>query len=316
MAQKTAFDEETSLSKLSKVDFLGTGLLGLAIVAITGLLDQGGKSFPWNSWVTAVMGGAGSLLLISFVVVEAYIAKEPIFNLRILRKPNVATSYIVTFLQITAQLGMLFSVPLYFQVTENASTTASGVHLVPAVVGNTVGGLLAGTFIRKTGRYKVLLVLAGLVASISYVLLYFFWNGHTSSWESFYIFPGGIGTGIASASAFIAMTALLAPEEMAMATAGYMLLVSFAMTAGVTTSNSVLGMEFQRQLRLNLRGPGSEKVIRRAMANTGYISHLKGQLREIVLDCYLSGLKHTYIVSFVCSIAAAFFGLFIRHHQL
>ena len=316
VAQKTAFDEETSLSKLSKVDFLGTGLLGLAIVAITGLLDQGGKSFPWNSWVTAVMGGAGSLLLISFVVVEAYVAKEPIFNLRILRKPNVATSYIVAFLQITAQLGMLFSVPLYFQVTENASTTASGVHLVPAVVGNTVGGLLAGTFIRKTGRYKVLLILAGLVASISYVLLYFFWNGHTSSWESFYIFPGGIGTGIASASAFIAMTALLAPEEMAMATAGYMLLVSFAMTAGVTTSNSVLGMEFQRQLRLNLRGPGSEKVIRRAMANTGYISHLKGQLREIVLDCYLSGLKHTYIVSFVCSIAAAFFGLLIRHHQL
>jgi len=316
VAQKAASDEETSLSKLAKVDFLGTGLLGSAIVAITGLLDQGGKSFAWNSWLAALMGGGGLLLLISFVIVEAFVAKEPIFNLRILRRPNVATSYTIAFLQITAQLGMLFSIPLYFQVTENASTTASGVHLVPAVVGNTVGGLLAGGFIGKTGRYKALLILAGLIASISYVLLYFFWNGHTSSWESLYIFPGGIGTGIASASAFIAMTALLAPEEMAMATAGYMLLVSFAMTAGVTTSNSVLGMEFQRQLRRNLRGSGSEKVIRRAMANAGYISQLKGQLREIVLDCYLSGLKQTYIVSFLCSIGAAFFGLFIRHHQL
>lgn len=316
VAQKTAFDEGSTASKLAKVDFLGTGLLGTSIIALTGLLDQGGKSFPWRSWVTVVMGGGGLLLLVSFVLVEAYVAEEPIFNLRILRRPNVATSYIIGCLQVTAQLGMMFSVPLYFQVTQSASTTAAGGHLVPAVIGNTVGGLLAGGFIRKTGRYKMLLTLAGLIASVSYALLYLLWDGHTGFWESLYIIPGGLGTGIASASAFIAMTAILPPEEMAMATSGYMLLISFAMTAGVTTSNTVLGMEFQRQLRRNLRGPGSEKVIRRAMADTNYIAHLTGRLREIVVDCYLSGLKHTYVVSLVCSLAAAFFGLFIRHYQI
>jgi hypothetical protein len=56
------------------------------------------------------------------------------------------------------------------------------------------------------------------------------------------------------------MTASLPAEEIAMATSGYMLVVSFAMTAGVTISNSVLGLEFQQQLRRSLHGPDSETV--------------------------------------------------------
>lgn len=248
------------VSRLKRVDFLGTVLLGAAIIAVTGLLDQGGKSFPWRSWITAAMAGVGCSLLLAFVLVEAYVAREPIFPLRILRRPNVATSYLISTLQITAQLAMMFSVPLYFQVTQRASTTAAGGHLVPAVIGNTLGGLLAGGFIQRTGHYKVLLLLAGLVASVSYMLLYLRWNGNTGFWGSLYIIPGGMGTGIASAAGFIAMTALLPPEEIAMATAGYMLLISFAMTAGVTVSNTVLGAEFQRQLRRSLHGPGSKRV--------------------------------------------------------
>ena len=281
-------------NKLAKVDFLGTGLLGSSIVALTLLLDQGGKSFAWNSWWSALFGGGGVGLLIAFVLVEAYVAREPIFNLRILRRTNVSAAYIIGALQITAQLGMLFSVPLYFQVTQRASNTASGGHMIPAVVGNTVGGLMAGIFIRRTGHFKVLLVLAGLVAAVSYGLLYLRWNGDTGFWESLFIFPGGFGTGVASASAFVAMTAMLPAEEVAMATAGFMLLVGFSMTAGVTTSNTVLGLEFQKQLKDKLHGPGADTIIQRAMADTGYISSLTGHVREIVVGCYVAGLKHTY----------------------
>jgi hypothetical protein len=316
ISEKPASNKDGRLSKLAKVDFMGTAFLGGAIIAITSLIDQGGKSFPWRSWITVVMGGGGLLLLISFVLVEAYVAKDPIFNLRILRRPNVAISYIVGFLQVMAQLGMLFSIPLYFQVTQGASTTASGGLLVPTIIGNTVGGILAGLYVRKTGRYQLLLILAGLISCIAYVLLYFFWNGNTGFWESLYVFPGGFGTGIASAAGFVAMTATLPSDEMAMATSGYMLLISFAMTAGVTMCNSVLGIEFESQLRRNVQGPGSENIIRRAMADTDYIAHLTGQIREVVVACYLSGLKQTYVVSSVSSLAAAFFGLFIRNHQL
>jgi formate/nitrite transporter FocA (FNT family) len=43
----------------------------------------------------------------------------------------------------------MFSVPLYFQVTQRTSNTVSGAHLVPAVVGNALGGLISGLLIKR-----------------------------------------------------------------------------------------------------------------------------------------------------------------------
>jgi len=43
----------------------------------------------------------------------------------------------------------MFSIPLYFQATKNASTGEAGAHLVPAIVGNTVGGLAVGAWIKR-----------------------------------------------------------------------------------------------------------------------------------------------------------------------
>jgi formate/nitrite transporter FocA (FNT family) len=41
------------------------------------------------------------------------------------------------------------SVPLYFQVTQRAKSGEAGAYLVPAVVGNTVGGLITGAYINR-----------------------------------------------------------------------------------------------------------------------------------------------------------------------
>jgi hypothetical protein len=44
---------------------------------------------------------------------------------------------------------MMFSVPLYFQVTARTSYAEAGAHLMPAVVGNALGGLFSGALIKK-----------------------------------------------------------------------------------------------------------------------------------------------------------------------
>jgi len=40
-------------------------------------------------------------------------------------------------------------VPVYFQVTNGASTGQAGAYLVPAILGNTLGGLLTGAWIKR-----------------------------------------------------------------------------------------------------------------------------------------------------------------------
>lgn len=44
----------------------------------------------------------------------------------------------------------MFTVPLYWQVTKKASPGIAGLYLIPAIVGNTLGGLLTGRWIMKS----------------------------------------------------------------------------------------------------------------------------------------------------------------------
>jgi hypothetical protein len=56
----------------------------------------------------------------------------------------------------------MFSVPIYFQVTAGMSNTEAGMHLVPAVVGNAVGGLLSGLIIKRCATKVALFQLSGV----------------------------------------------------------------------------------------------------------------------------------------------------------
>jgi len=84
---------------------------------------------------------------------------------------------------------MMFTVPLYFQITDRVSNTVAGAHLFPAVAGNAVGGMFSGWLISRTGRYKGLVIIGSLTSSVSYLVLMFRWHGHTNWWESLEIIP-------------------------------------------------------------------------------------------------------------------------------
>lgn len=47
----------------------------------------------------------------------------------------------------------MLTVPVYFQVTARASVTAAGLHLIPAVCGNAIGGLISGFYIKRCLRF-------------------------------------------------------------------------------------------------------------------------------------------------------------------
>ncbi|KAL2807945.1 major facilitator superfamily domain-containing protein [Aspergillus granulosus] len=316
LAPQASLPTESTKSKIRRIDFRGGFLLSASIATSILLLDRGGKSFPWASLATLGLTSVAVLAFGLFVYTELYVAAEPIFDLRILRRPNVTPSFLVSALQVAAQVGMMFTVPLYFQVTKGVSSTVAGAHLVPAVLGNTIGGLGAGIFIRRTGNYKPVLVLAGLIACISYLLQIVRWNGNTGVWESLYIVFGGLGSGACSSAAFVSMTAFLEPQEIGMATSGYMLLVSFALTAGITSLYTVQGLEFKRQMQNRLHGPDASTIIEHALSSVRYITRLTGTVREIVIGSYVAGLKHAYLVSLVCSALSSVTALAAKNHRL
>ena len=140
---------EDKRSKLARIDFLGAGLLASAIVAGLLALDLGGSKFPWLHPTIIGLFAACLILGTLFLLVEACYAKDPVFPLHILSKRDIVIPYWVISLSFGAQFAMAYTVPLYFQVTIGASRTNAGSRLIPAVVGNGLGGLLAGFAIKK-----------------------------------------------------------------------------------------------------------------------------------------------------------------------
>ena len=242
------YEEDDSIwQKLKRVDFVGAFVLCYAIFAGCYVWDAGGEHFAWASppLISIIVSGVVSLALF---VITAQRVSEPIFPLRLLKHYGLVTNYVIVLLQVITQLSLMMAVPLYFQATKHANTAAAGAYLVPAFVGNTLGGLLSGYWIRKTGRYKWPTVLAPILSVCCMLLCRFLWNGNTSIAESTYIFPGGFATGMVTSAAFVGMAAAVRPEDVAIAGNGMYLFLNIGAISGASSGAAA----YQNALRSGL----------------------------------------------------------------
>lgn len=155
---------------------------------------------------------------------------------------------------------MIFSVPLYYRITTDASNTQAGAYLFPSVLGNAVGGIIAGHVIRRMAKYKTLIILATISSCISYFILIVRWHGNISVWESLETFPGGFGMGVVGSGTFIALTASVEHKDIAMATGGMYLGSALGMMTGIAVSTSVQLTSLRWLLVERIQGPESEKA--------------------------------------------------------
>ncbi|KAF2119489.1 major facilitator superfamily transporter [Lophiotrema nucula] len=312
---------EQKKGKLGRVDFLGAGLMTLAILSFLLPLEIGGVRLPWSHPLIPGLLAAGLVFALLFLATEAYVAREPIFPLELLKQREAIACFLTMGAQVAAQMGLMFAVPLYFQVTQGASNTVAGAHLFPAVAGNAVGGILSGLSIRRTGRYKSQILLATLFAAFAYLLLILRWHGHTNWLESLYIIPGGFGTGVAQSAVFIALQAGIDPKHTAVAAAALYLSSSVGMVTGMAGVSATLQEMLRRGLvrrigNFDLSDDKKMKIIERAVSDVHYIDHASPTIAKAVIGAYVEALTWTHVASLVFALFAFFSSLFLRQHKL
>ena len=250
-------------SKFSRIDFKGAFIFATLVLALLLPIELGGVNMPWTHPLIFVLLGASAVLLTLFITVEKRQA-EPILPLEIFHSKDAILSFLILGFQTAAQLGMMFAVPLYFQVTSSPrpSATVAGAHLVPAVVGNAVGGIISGSVIKRSGRYKPLVIWAVTCSSTGYLLLMLRWHGNTNWFESLYIFPGGFGMGVANSALFISLQVVIDPVHMAPAVSFMYLMQTVWGTIGLPAANAIMQTVLRRNLgsRLFELGYDSTKV--------------------------------------------------------
>ncbi|KAL9597895.1 MAG: hypothetical protein Q9219_004848 [cf. Caloplaca sp. 3 TL-2023] len=203
-------------------------------------LDLGGKKLPLGSPIMIGLICATVGLAVLFVLVEGYWAQEPVFPLRLAVNRDVASAYSTAAFQLAAEFGVTSTVPLYFQITQNAKTAVAGARLLPGLVAFAVGGLLAGGLIARSGRYKLLGLAGPFISCLGFTLLLVRWRGNTSTFESFFIVPGDFGSGISQSTAFIALSAAIDKEDVAVAMTGYSVCQQVGLAVGMSTTAAIL----------------------------------------------------------------------------
>ncbi|KAL0767203.1 hypothetical protein CaCOL14_010053 [Colletotrichum acutatum] len=308
-------------SSLARIDFLGAALLALFILTFLLPIEIGGTKIPWSHPLIFILFGVAAVFGGLFAAVEEWWAKEPIFPLELLKHRDIILTYVISGGQVAAQLGLMFSVPLYFQVTQRVSNTVAGIHLFPAVFGNAVGGVLAGYLIRKTGRYKSLLIIATVASMFSYSLLLLRWHGDTNAWESLYIVPGGFGAGLVQSAGFISIQAAANPKHKAAVTSGMFLTFQIGMILGLSCVSAVMMETMRWRLDALLEGMDLSAVVRKqiiakATSSVDYIDHADKKVSAAVVQAYVEGLGFSHGFSLISSALALIAAVFVREHKL
>jgi EmrB/QacA subfamily drug resistance transporter len=152
-----------------QIDYLGTALLGGAVTCVVLLTTWGGTTYRWGSGTIIALAVGAFLLVVAFCFTEAH-AAEPIIPLGLFRNRVFSISSAVGFILGFIMFGAIIYIPLYLQTVHGETPTASGLALLPLVIGMLITYIPSGRLVTRWGRYKIFPVMGTAVMSLGLFL--------------------------------------------------------------------------------------------------------------------------------------------------
>lgn len=138
-----------------RIDWAGAVSLSVALTGITLVTSLGGRTFAWGSIEILATGLISVVAVIVFFWAENQ-ADEPIIPLSLFQENVFWVTSIISFVSGAAMFGSLTFLPIYLQIAKGTTPTISGLMLIPMTFGILVSSTLAGRWMSKTGRYRIL----------------------------------------------------------------------------------------------------------------------------------------------------------------
>ena len=231
------------------------------LVAVTyGLIEAGQNG--WGDAAAVIPMIAGAVLLIAFFLWERRLTRrpggQPLIDLSLFRSAAFTWGVILAATAGLAMIGVLFTMPQYFQGIQGADALGSGVRLLPLIGGLVVGAVPADRIARLLGAKLTVmlgfvLLAAGLLLGATTAVATSV--GFIAAWMALV----GAGMGIAMATSAAAALSALSPERSGVGSAVMQALQKVGGPFGAAILGSVLSSAYQARLNLaDLAGLPSE----------------------------------------------------------
>ena len=302
--------------RLSRIDFSGAFTLAFALVLLLLGLNSGGNIVPWTHPLVVVSLPLSAVALGAFVLVETKWSREPIIPMKLLLNPTVLSACLMNWLITMVLFMATYYVPVLFQVN-GASTTASGVRLIPQSIGTSIASLGCGYIMKRTGRYK------GLGLSIVACSVVGFAGLSTLTPETptlppfLYLFLVGVGYGGMLSVSLLATIAAVSHDDQAVATSAVYAFRSTGSTVGVTIASVVYQNLLQRGLHSRFDGyEGSAEVIRRILDSLDELKHLPEGWGQGVYEAFGIALRGVFLTGLGLAVLGLVATSFMREYKL
>ena len=134
-----------------RIDFVGAALIVVTFVPLLLALSWGGRDHPWGSPLIVGLLVLSAVGLVAFAWVES-VVDNPILATSLFRNRVFSTANAANFVTSMAFMGSVAFLPLYLQLGEGLKATASGLAMVPMMVGMIASSTVCGQIINKTGQ--------------------------------------------------------------------------------------------------------------------------------------------------------------------
>jgi DHA2 family multidrug resistance protein len=134
------------LGLISEVVGFGSILYAASVAA------NNGWSAP-GVWTWFIVGGIG---LIAFALIELFVAREPLLDLRLFKKPTFLTASLLGYVSVIALFGAEFLMPIYLQFLRGRTAFGTGLILLPMAVTGGIATILAGRLYDRLGPRPLL----------------------------------------------------------------------------------------------------------------------------------------------------------------
>ena len=131
-------------------DFLGliTEVVGFGAVLYAASLAANEGWGASDVWLWFAIGGIG---LIAFTIVELFVAKQPLLDLRLFTKRTFLNASLLGYVSVIALFGAEFLMPIYLQALRGKSALETGFILLPLAISGGIATVVAGRLYDRLG---------------------------------------------------------------------------------------------------------------------------------------------------------------------
>ncbi|HMK63585.1 MAG TPA: MFS transporter [Acidimicrobiales bacterium] len=249
------------------IDTVGIVSSSAGLVCLTyGLIEAGEHGWGSAGALTPIVLGVG--VIAGFFAWEHQLEHrpggQPLVDLSLFRSPSFLWGVILFTVLTLALIGLLFTMPQYFQGVVGTSPEGSGVRLLP-VVGGMLLGLLPAARLAKVVGAKLTVAAGFLILAVALgigsTLVLSSGAGFVAGWMTL----GGIGTGLTMATAASAALVELSEERAGVGSGVLQALKNTGAPLGSAILGSVLAATYVRDLHLGGLPPAAAQTVRQSV---------------------------------------------------